>query len=209
MSFHYSYPNLPTYEQLQTYALPGYAPPALSSEQHSLLTEPPLDRKSRSSNRSSLKSYRSGQTNEIKSAFNRHWKTLLWTLLASVSFAFTAWFARATFSMDRANAMEKALHLSLGNTLGTLRALQEVTSVLTGFMINQTFEVIEWSLLSGRSGMRVLSFLTLSPTTSLLGVAGVAFDKRGGVSDRLWAIFRFEDHNYSLRNHTHMQRIDW
>jgi len=192
MSFHYSNPNLPTYEQLQTYAFPGHAPPGSGFEQYSLLTEPPLHGKPRSNNRSSLNSVRSGQANEIKSAFNRHWKTLLWTLLASVSFAITAWFARATFSMDRVNALQKALHLSLGNTLGTLRTLQEITSVLTGFMINQTFEVIEWSLLSGRSGMRMLSFLTLSPTTSLLAVAGIAFGNRGGIPDRLWAIFRFE-----------------
>jgi len=199
MSFHYSYPSLPSYEQQQAFALPGYALPGYTllgsgSDQHSLLSEPPADQKSRSSRRSPRNSHRISHATEVKGVFRRHWQTILWTVLASISFAFTAWFARATFSMDRVTTLQKILHLSLANTLGTLRALQEVTSVLTGFMINRTFEVIEWSLVSGSGGMRVLSFLTLSPTTSLLGVAGVAFGQRGGrISDRLWAVFRFGD----------------
>jgi hypothetical protein len=110
---------------------------------------------------------------------------LLWTILASISFAITAWFVRATFSAARLATMQETIHISLSNTLGILRTLQEVTSVLTGFVLNQTFETIEWSLASGDGGIRVLSFLSLSPTTSLLGVAGIVSALNGKVTDRL------------------------
>lgn len=175
----------PTYEQWQTYTLPG-----AGLEQDSLINGPSPGAKPTAGNQSTQNVPLSKRATKVKSALRQHWINILWTVLASVSFSVTAWFARATLSMARVAELQQTVHLSLSNTLGILRALQEVTSVLTGFIINQTFEVIEWSLVSGRGGMRALSFLTLSPTTSLLGVAGVAFGLRGKTADRMWAIFR-------------------
>jgi hypothetical protein len=130
------------------------------------------------------------QTTEIKSGWRQHWTYVLWTALASASFAVTAWFARTTLSAAQVAAVQHIFGLSLSDTLGILRTLQEVTSVLSGFMLNRTFEVIEWTLVSRDGGIRALSFLTLSPTTSLFGVVGVGFGLRGRVTDRMWAIFR-------------------
>jgi hypothetical protein len=127
----------------------------------------------------------------IETAFGQQNFPLCWTILATASFGITAWFVRATFSDARLAAIQQTVHLSLSNTLGILRTLQEATSVLTGLVLNQAFETIEWSLATGTGGVRALSFLSISPTTSLLGALGIAAGRRGAFTDRLWAIFRY------------------
>jgi hypothetical protein len=127
---------------------------------------------------------------KLKSSWAQARQLLLWAMLASTSFALTAWFARATLSSAKLASTERRMHFSLSNTLGILRTLQEVTSVLTGVLLNHALEVLEWGLVSSKGGVPALTFLSLSPTTSLIGVLGVAFGRGARFLDRVWAASR-------------------
>jgi hypothetical protein len=128
---------------------------------------------------------------KLKSSWAQSRQLFLWATLASVSFTLTAWFARATLSSAKLASTERRMHLSLSNTLGILRTLQEVTSVLTGVLLNHVLEIMEWGLASSKGGVPALTFLSLSPTTSLIGVLGVAFGRAARFFDRIWAVSRY------------------
>lgn len=78
----------------------------------------------------------------------------------------------------------------MSNTLGVLRTLQEFTSVLTGFALNSAFEAIEWAAVGTVDGFNALSFLSLSPSTSLVGVLGIVFGRRARLRHRVWGFMR-------------------
>ena len=183
----FSYPSPQTYDHTYSH---GSGVPSWNAEQHSLVDQPSPYAKQEPSVSISEGQRRASKTTKVKNTWSHHRMNIFSVALASVSFAATAWFARATFSANMLADVRKTAHLSLSNTLGVLRTLQEVTSVLTGLVLNNTFEVIEWSLASGDRGIGALSLLSLSPTTRLLGVVGVAFSRRGRVADRLWALLR-------------------
>lgn len=131
------------------------------------------------------------KTTKVKSPFAQINTLILGTIVATGAFAFTSWFAQATFQSERmSSAFSKTSMISLRNTLGILRTGQEITSVLTGYVLHKTFEVIDWTQVSGRHGIGMLSFLTLSPSTTLNGVAAIALGRSSRLPDRAWAVTR-------------------
>ena len=116
---------------------------------------------------------------------------ILSTTLATIAFIITGWFAQATFSSQSLSNLTQAFrYLPMSNTLGVLRTLQEFTSVLTGFALNSAFEAIEWAAVGNMDGLNALSFLSLSPSTSLVGVLGIVFGRRARLKHRFWGIMR-------------------
>ena len=116
---------------------------------------------------------------------------VLSTTLATIAFIITAWFAQATFSPQSLSNMSQVFrYLPMSNTLGVLRTFQEFTSVLTGFVLNSAFEAIEWAAVGNVDGLNALSFLSLSPSTSLVGVLGIVFGRRARLRHRFWGIVR-------------------
>jgi hypothetical protein len=113
------------------------------------------------------------------------------TILATGLFIFTIWFAQATFSSVKLSSIQNAFkYVTIGNTLGILRTSQEITSVLTGYALNSAFEIVQWTWAGGNNGMPLLSFLALSPSTSVLGVTGIALSKSSRTTDRMLSIMR-------------------
>ena len=116
---------------------------------------------------------------------------VLSTTLATVAFIITGWFAQATFSPQSLSNLSQAFrYLPMNNTLGVLRTFQEFTSVLTGLALNSAFEAIEWAAMGNADGLNALSFLSLSPSTSLVGVLGIVFGRRARLKHRFWGIVR-------------------
>lgn len=110
-------------------------------------------------------------------------------------FAITAWFAASTFSgkpRNQANhILQSHLKLSFSSTITVLRVLQGLTSTFTAAVVAQSFEGIQWTLASREHGLRLLSFLGLSPSTGIVGAAKLVFGRKEQKSDRAWAALRY------------------
>jgi hypothetical protein len=161
-------------------------------EGESLISESPTTMRSQnvrhqSSDGNTLKK----RTTHIHKPISQLTSLLSITTLATGLFVFTIWFAQATFSSVRLSSVQNAFrYVTIGNTLGILRTSQEITSVLTGFTLNSAFEIVQWTWAGGKNGMPLLSFLALSPSTSLLGVSGIALSKTSRITDRMWSTMR-------------------
>ena len=111
-------------------------------------------------------------------------------------FAITAWFAASTFSdepRDQANhILQSLLKVSFSSTVTILRILQGLTSTLTAAAVARSFEGIQWTLASRDTGIRSLSFLGLSPSTSIIGAAKLVYGKKEQQSDRAWAASKYD-----------------
>lgn len=112
------------------------------------------------------------------------WPSLLMGLTIAV-FSVTASFAKAAISTDSVSYLQK-----FSSTLAILRVLQGITSTLTNVALNQILELIQWSLVSRNNGLRLLTFLSISPTTGVLGMLGMVLRKYPRACDRAWAVCR-------------------
>lgn len=111
-------------------------------------------------------------------------------------FAVTAWFATSTFSGKPGNQanhiLQSHLKISFSSTVTVLRVLQGLTSTFTAAAVAQSFEGIQWTLASRDRGVRLLSFLGLSPTTGIFGAVKLVFGRKEQQSDRAWAASRYD-----------------
>ena len=111
-------------------------------------------------------------------------------------FAITAWFAASTFFGEPRNQanyiLQSILKLSFSSTVTVLRVLQGLTSTLTAAAVARSFEGIQWTLASRDDGLRLLSFLGLSPSTSVIGAAKLVYGRKEQQSDRAWAALKYE-----------------
>jgi hypothetical protein len=111
-------------------------------------------------------------------------------------FAVTAWFAASTFSGKPGNQanhiLQSHLKISFSSTVTVLRVLQGLTSTFTAAAVAQSFEGIQWTLASRDHGLRLLSFLGLSPTTGIFGAIKLVFGRKEQRSDRAWAASRYD-----------------
>jgi len=126
----------------------------------------------------------------MKSPFRQSLFHVFCTVLATVVFAITSWFAQATFSTAEGTNILNAIHISFGSTIAVLRFLQGLTSTCITILLNQALERVQWSLAGSQYGIRLLSLLSLSPATSLYGILGIAFGRRASFLDRVWALLR-------------------
>ncbi|KAM5529869.1 hypothetical protein FOXYSP1_17713 [Fusarium oxysporum f. sp. phaseoli] len=102
-----------------------------------------------------------------------------WTTFATVAFVLTAWFASTTFAPkpgDHAGyEVQSRFNLSFANTIIILRIIQAVTSWATTSAVAASFEIAMWALASSEAGFRILTLLSLSPTTGPFGLAKLIF----------------------------------
>ena len=119
-------------------------------------------------------------------------------------FAVTAWFAASTFSDEPGNQanhiLQSLLKLSFSSTVTVLRILQGLTSTLTAAAVARSFEGIQWTLASRDGGIRILSFLGLSPSTGIIGAAKLVYGKKEQQSDRAWAASKYDCPHAELLN---------
>jgi hypothetical protein len=117
-------------------------------------------------------------------------------LAATALFAVTAWFAASTFSdkpENQANYIfQSHFKISFSSTVTVLRVLQGLTSISTAAAVAGSFEQMQWTLASRDRGLRLLSFLGLSPTTGIFGTVKLVFGRKEQNSDRAWAAFRYD-----------------
>src|SRR5947207_1053156 len=112
------------------------------------------------------------------------WPSLLTGFTIAV-FCVTAVFAEASVSVNSVSYLKK-----FGSTLAILRILQGLTFTLTSLTLNPPLELIQWSLASRNNGLRLLTFLSISPTTGVLGMLGMVFRENPKACDRAWAAYK-------------------
>lgn len=130
---------------------------------------------------------------------------LAWVTIATALFALTAWFGASTFFEQpgrQANLfLRTKLDISFSNTVVILRVLQGLTSAATAVTVSQAYEGIQWNLSSRETGLRLHSFLSLSPSTGLWGVVQLGFAARQQPGDRAFAILRCGLRPYFFGSH--------
>lgn len=116
-----------------------------------------------------------------------HW---LWTVFTTAVFGLTAAFAKTSISTDSYFFRKSFFFKKFSSTLAILRLLQGITSTLTGITLQQTLEMTQWSLLSRRDGMRLLTFLSICPATGFLGMFWMIVLCGHKACDRAWSLWR-------------------
>jgi hypothetical protein len=124
----------------------------------------------------------------MKSKFGQIVSDIFCVALATTIFALTAAFAKASISVDSTSAPRHILGFS--STLAVLRVLQGITSTVTALVLGQTLELLQWTLSSRESGLRLLSLLSISPTTGILGMLEIIRRRAPKAADRFWALLR-------------------
>ena len=82
--------------------------------------------------------------------------------------------------------------MSFTNTIVILRVLQSLTLAATAVTVSQAYEGTQWTLATRDMGLRLHSFLSLSPSTGLWGVVQLSLVKKQKLSDRIFAILRYD-----------------
>jgi hypothetical protein len=130
---------------------------------------------------------------------------LPWTQIASVFllnalFAITIWFSQLTFvTPETPTSDSKGLHLPFSSGISVLRLLQGATSLCTTSCVAQALELIQWTLSNQSHGLRMLSFLSLAPSTKNQGLLKYLYNKVPRLHERGWAVMRFKSPNTRLR----------
>lgn len=97
-----------------------------------------------------------------------------WTSLATLSFIVTTWFAWSTFAQNpkhqASDVLQNRYPVSFSDTVSILRIAQSATSWLVSNAVSSSLELAMWSFATSRTGSRLLTLLSLSPTTGFLGV---------------------------------------
>jgi hypothetical protein len=116
---------------------------------------------------------------------------LLTVATATAVFIVTSWFANATFSevtySNARRALQHALHVDPGDTLTVLSTLQGTLTFLMSMVLDNTLELVQWSLIGRKIGLDALSILALSPSTGAVGSLGILFSATAKTRSRLWA----------------------
>jgi hypothetical protein len=119
---------------------------------------------------------------------------LFMSILASVCFAVTAWFAKATFSgtaLTRTrNFFQSTFRVDIGNTLTILTILSRLLTLVTGLVLDRILEVLHWSLICRDQGASISTVLAISGTTGWLGALGIMCRKGPELVARLWAAIK-------------------
>ena len=118
---------------------------------------------------------------DVNLSHQRDVSSLLSVLLATALFVLTSWFARATFtaktSARTSQVFKDVFHIDIGDTLTILAILSSVMTRVITIALDSVFESIQWSLISQSKGASILSILAVSPTTGVMGTAGILVGK--------------------------------
>ncbi|OCT52480.1 hypothetical protein CLCR_09860 [Cladophialophora carrionii] len=92
------------------------------------------------------------------------------------------------FGDDSTLAPSRYLVRRFGSTVAVLRILQGLTSVLTTWVLSETLDLVQWTLVGREKGLRLLSLLSISPATGLSGMFMMIFLAK--LPERAWAMAR-------------------
>jgi hypothetical protein len=118
---------------------------------------------------------------------------ILFNLAVTAFFTVTLWFSQFSFpaSGPEVDTTKKAYQLPFSSGLALLRSLQGITSTLTTALVAQSLEITEWTCIKRKSGTRLVTVLSLSPSTSLCGLLTLALRGTSNLNARFWSISRF------------------
>ncbi|KAI1114517.1 hypothetical protein F5Y14DRAFT_171521 [Nemania sp. NC0429] len=103
-------------------------------------------------------------------------------------------FVQASFEAQKKSDNHQALNsidkLNMSLTLGLLRLSQGILSTSTAFLLDESFQYLQWILINSRRGLSYASNLSMSPTTGALGLIKLITSPITKGSSRLWALSR-------------------
>lgn len=111
-------------------------------------------------------------------------------LFAVIIVLVQASFAAQTRS-DSNQALASIDKINMSLTLGILRLSQGILSALTTFLLDESFQFLQWTLISSKKGLSYASILGMSPTTGVLGMISLITSPLAKGTSIFWALLRF------------------
>ncbi|KAI0872377.1 hypothetical protein GGS24DRAFT_18477 [Hypoxylon argillaceum] len=110
-------------------------------------------------------------------------------LFAVIIVLVQASFAAQTRS-DSNQALASIDKINMSLTLGILRLSQGILSALTTFLLDESFQFLQWTLISSKKGLSYASILGMSPTTGVLGMISLITSPLAKGTSIVWALLR-------------------
>jgi hypothetical protein len=169
----------PQSREADNVALPGHSS---KKSNHSILTEPKIH----SGNGDTVKPAPSTGTPIPRERRTKN-VPLAWlsAFLAGILLALTALYA---FQPDLWES--DFVNSSASNAIFVLRALTEATAFLLAVTISSAFEIVLWLLTVRPEGIPVPEYLSLQPSTGILGLMQLTAGRKSRASTRLWSALR-------------------
>lgn len=110
------------------------------------------------------------------------------SILTTILLSTTICLSQLTFSSGGSGSIWE---IPFSWSLAMLRILQGMTSSTTTLTVAQAFEVVQWTLLIGRSSP-LPTFLTLAGSTGMMGLLRLGTSRKSSLSQRIWTATRYE-----------------
>lgn len=150
-----------------------------------------------------LKSYPTEGSSRVQKAepkstkLSRTWLHLLTIILATCSFILVIIFVLSTYLAEKASAeglqLNGMMKVDASITLAILRAGQGLLSTLMSLALDETFVLLEWDRICRPDGLPFTSLLSLSPTTSVIGMLALVKSPSVAATAKFWAVIRYEN----------------
>jgi hypothetical protein len=118
---------------------------------------------------------RNNKLQKVRSAGKLKLNTYMQPVLLVVStmfFAVTIWYTNLSFVPSENYSIPSLKSTHTLSNLGVLRFLQAATSASVGLVLNQSLCLLQWKLTERQSGVRLITALSLAPSTSYSGLLG-------------------------------------
>ncbi|KAK8024444.1 hypothetical protein PG993_012510 [Apiospora rasikravindrae] len=115
-------------------------------------------------------------------------------LCITVLFACIIFFVQSLFDAQARSDQKKPLNpihkIDASRTLSLARTAQAILSLSTTFALQNTFQYLQWAMISRPQGLSYTSMLSLSTTTGALGMMNLIRSLVANGSSKAWAIMR-------------------
>ncbi|KAI1121597.1 hypothetical protein F5Y10DRAFT_271913 [Nemania abortiva] len=96
----------------------------------------------------------------------------------------------AKWTSDHDLSLSSIQKLDASTIIAILRVSQAVLSTLTSFALDDSFQVVQWALISRPKGLSYASVAALSPTTGALGMIRIVVSSTAGGSSKVWTLLK-------------------
>jgi hypothetical protein len=93
-------------------------------------------------------------------------------VVSTMFFAVTLWYTTLSFVPSGKSTIPPLKSIHTLSNLGVLRFLQAATSASVGVALHESLSLLQWKMTGRLSGVRLITALSLAPSTSYPGLLG-------------------------------------
>jgi hypothetical protein len=93
-------------------------------------------------------------------------------VVSTIFFGVTIWYTNLSFVPSEEYLIPRLKSIHTLSNLGVLRFLQAATSASVGVVLHKSLSLLQWKMTGRPSGVRLITALSLAPSTSYPGLLG-------------------------------------